>query len=53
MVDDPLGPVFAAQLSIAIGVLDLDMVVFEVDLHERRVEGPAAEVVDEDVSLLV
>ena len=46
-IDDGAVPVGAAQVMIAVGADDLDVVA--VDADDRGVEGPAAEVIDEDV----
>ena len=53
VVDDPLVPVVAAQVGVAVGGLDLDDAL--ADLQQRDVEGAAAEVEDQDglVVLLV
>ena len=45
-VDDPLVPVVAAELRVAVGGLDLEHAV--ADLQQRHVERAAAEVEDED-----
>ena len=45
-VDDPLVPVVAAELGVAVGALDLEDAV--ADLEHRHVEGAAAEVEHED-----
>ena len=45
-VDDPLVPVVAAQLGVAVGGLDLEDAL--ADLEHRHVEGAAAEVEHED-----
>ena len=45
-VDDPLVPVVAAEVGVAVGGLDLEHAV--ADLEHRHVEGAAAEVEHED-----
>jgi hypothetical protein len=52
-IDDPLVPVVAAQLRVAVGGLDLEDTL--ADLQQRHVERPAAQVEHEDrlVVLLV
>ena len=50
-VDDPLVDVVAAEVGVAVGRLDLDDVV--ADLEDRDVEGAAAEVVDRDRLVLL
>ncbi|ADI04037.1 putative NAD-specific glutamate dehydrogenase [Streptomyces bingchenggensis BCW-1] len=53
VVDDPLVPVVAAEVGVAVGGLDLDDPL--ADLQQRDIEGAAAEVEDQDglVVLLV
>src|SRR3546814_5432250 len=46
VVDDPLVEVLAAEEGVAVGRLDLEHAV--ADLQHRDVEGAAAEVVDHD-----
>ena len=50
-VDDPLVDVVAAQVGVAVGRLDLDHPL--ADLEDRDVEGAAAEVVDGDRLVLL
>ena len=50
-VDDPLVDVVAAEVGVAVGGLDLDHAL--ADLEDRDVEGAAAEVVDGDRLVLL
>jgi hypothetical protein len=50
-VDDPLVDVVAAEVGVAVGRLDLDDAL--ADLEDRDVEGAAAEVVDRDRLVLL